>query len=478
MAATDRAAPAAGPWRDLIRKDYATYSAIVLLGTLLHALQILVISIVMPTIVADLGGAVYYAWTAIVYTVGSIVGAATVEPITRAVGRRVGYVAVAVVFMLSTAGCALAPDIFTLIAARGIQGFAGGLIIGASMALIGVLFPPHLRARILAAYQGVWMFAQLLGPVFGGAFAEFGWWRGSFWSLIPFIACYAALIWWKVPDTQPRQGEHGGGFPFFRLTVLTAGVIAVAAAGPIDDTALRAILIVAAIALVWTTFRLDRTARTPLFPTRTLSLSAVVGLGLLIHFLVGSVQTSITLFVPLLLQVFHGVPPIYVSFVSIVLSLGWTVGTFMVNGWTGSRERLALWWGPVIVVLGLALMTATTTAPGLVLLTVAAFLVGFGVGIHNVHLITRTIARADPGEEGLTAASLPSVRSLGTAFGAALAGMLTAIAGFDDTMTRDSVGDAVTFVFGVNLVPAVLMVLLMFRLLAVDTGSSRQGEAA
>ncbi len=477
MAATDGAAPAAGPWRDLIRKDHATYSAIVLLGTLLHALQILVISVVMPTIVADLGGAVYYAWTAIIYTVGSIVGAATVEPVTRAIGRRVGYVAVAGVFMLSTAACALAPDIFTLIVARGVQGFAGGLIIGASMALIGVLFPPHLRARILAAYQGVWMFAQLLGPVFGGVFAEFGWWRGSFWSLIPFIACYAALVWWKVPDTRPRKSEPGGGFPFFRLTVLTAGVIAVAAAGPINDTALRAILIVAAIALVWTTFRLDRTARTPLFPTRTLSLSAVVGLGLAIHFLVGSVQTSITLFVPLLLQVFHDVPPIYVSFVSIVLSLGWTVGTFMVNGWTGSRERLALWWGPVIVVFGLALMTATTTAPGLILLTVAAFFIGFGVGIHNVHLITRTIARADPGEEGLTAASLPSVRSLGTAFGAALAGMLTAIAGFDDTMTRDSVGEAVTFVFGVNLVPAVLMAVLMFRLLAVDTGNSQRGEA-
>ncbi len=463
MAAAGGATQAAGPWRDLIGREYATYSAIVLLGTLLHALQILVISVVMPTIVGDLGGAVYYAWTAIVYTVGSIVGAAAVSPVTRAMGRRLGYAAAAGVFMLSTAGCALAPDIATLIAARGVQGFAGGLIIGASMALIGVLFPARLRARILAAYQGVWMFAQLLGPVFGGLFAEIGWWRGSFWSLIPFILCYAALIWWKIPENAERQEDRGGGFPFFRLAVLTAGVV-----------------VVAAVALVWATFRLDATAQTPIFPSRTLSLSAVVGLGLAIHFLVGSVQTSVTLFIPLLLQVFHDVPPIYISFVSIVLSMGWTIGTFLVNGWTGRRERLALWSGPVIVVLGLALMTATTTAAGLVLLTVSAFFIGFGVGIHNVHLITRTMARADPGEEGLTAAALPSVRSLGTAFGAALAGMLTAIAGFDDSMTREAVGDAVTFVFGFNLVPAVLMALLMLRLLAVDVaadgGGARRGE--
>ena len=42
----------------------------------------------------------------------------------------------------------------------------------------------------------------------------------------------------------------------------------------------------------------------------------------------------------------------------------------------------------------------------------------------------------------------------------------------------EAVGDAVTFVFGFNLVPAVLMALLMFRLLAVDTGGSQRGEAS
>ena len=137
MASRAEPAPEAGAWRDLIRKDYVVYSAVVLLGTLLHALQILVISVVMPTIVADLGGAVYYAWTAIIYTVGSIVGAATVEPIGRALGRRRGYVLVAFIFMASTAACAMATDIFMLIAARGVQGFAGGLIIvGANLLIL------------------------------------------------------------------------------------------------------------------------------------------------------------------------------------------------------------------------------------------------------------------------------------------------------------------------------------------------------
>ena len=59
-------------------------------------------------------------------------------------------------------------------------------------------------------------------------------------------------------------------------------------------------------------------------------------------------QTSVTLFLPLLLQVVHGVSPIFVNFVTITISLGWTVGTFSVSGWSGERERVALAAGPLI----------------------------------------------------------------------------------------------------------------------------------
>ena len=57
-------------------------------------------------------------------------------------------------------------------------------------------------------------------------------------------------------------------------------------------------------------------------------------------------QTSVTLFLPLLLQVVHGVSPVFVNFLSIVISCGWTIGTFTVSGWSGMRERLALGIGP------------------------------------------------------------------------------------------------------------------------------------
>jgi hypothetical protein len=45
-------------------------------GIAMNATQMLVIAIIMPTIVRDVGGASFYTWAAMLYTIGSIVGTA------------------------------------------------------------------------------------------------------------------------------------------------------------------------------------------------------------------------------------------------------------------------------------------------------------------------------------------------------------------------------------------------------------------
>ena len=125
------------------------------------------------------------------------------------------------------------------------------------------------------------------------------------------------------------------------------------------------------------------------------------------------VHTTVPLLIPLLLQVVHGVEPLFVSFVSLVISLGWTIGTFAVSGWTGKKETIALGSGPLLMMLGLLVITVTAQLPMLITLTVAAGLFGFGVGIHNVHLLSRTMEAAEKGEEQITDSSMPSIRSLG-----------------------------------------------------------------
>jgi hypothetical protein len=129
----------------------------------------------------------------------------------------------------------------------------------------------------------------------------------------------------------------------------------------VPGAAPRVLLIVAASALVGLTFWLDRQAADNLFPRRALSLGAPIGLTLWILALHGMTQTSVTLFLPLLLQVVHRVSPVVINFLSIVISMGWTTATFTVSGWSGRRERFALASGPVIATTGLVCLTAVAS---------------------------------------------------------------------------------------------------------------------
>ena len=460
---------AKGAWGDIFRNGLGLYSALVIGGIAMQATQMLVIAIIMPTIVADIGGAPYYTWAAMIYTIGAIVGASSTGVIWSRFGPRRGYALGAGVFALSTAACALAPDIGALIAARAVQGWAGGLVAGSGMALITSLFDARLRTRIIAISQGTFTACHLSGPVVGGLFAAINWWRGSFWAMVPLMLLFTWLAYSKIPDRLDTEAERHRlpGFPMLRLATLATGVFCIAATGPVTAPGLRVLLIVAAVSLVGLTFRLDRNAPNNLFPPNALSISSPVGLALWILAFHGMTQTSVTLFLPLLLQVVHGVSPVFINFLSIVISLGWSIGTFSVSGWSGARERIALCSGPLIALTGLVGLTLIALLPGLVMLTACGFVMGIGIGVYNVHLVARAMGTAAQGEQRSTASALTSVRSLGTAFGAAIAGVVANAAGLGDARDPEAVGHAVTMVYLFCWIPFGLAAVFTIRFLRI-----------
>ena len=471
-ATTVEGGTAKGSWSEIFRNGLGLYSALIIGGIAMNATQMLVIAIIMPTIVRDIGGASFYTWAAMLYTIGAIVGGASTAMVWSRLGARRAYTLGAGVFALGTVCCALAPDIGSLIAARGVQGWAGGLVSGSGMALIASLYDARLRTRIIAISQGTFTACHLSGPIVGGMFAAMHWWRGSFWMMAPLMLVFAGLAYWKIPDRLDRESERErfAKVPFLRFGTLAAGVLSVAASGSVSGAAARILLIAAAIALVGVTFWLDRRAANNLFPRGALSLTAPIGLALWILALHGMTQTSVTLFLPLLLQVVHHVSPLVINFLSIVISLGWTTGTFTVSGWSGKRERLALVSGPVLATTGLACLTAVALLPGLALMTLSAFAMGIGIGIYNVHLVARAMDSVTADEHRSTASALTSIRSIGTAFGAAIAGVVANIAGLGNATEPAAVGHAVTAVYMFCCIPFGLAALLMFRFVRITLG--------
>ncbi len=228
---------------------------------------------------------------------------------------------------------------------------------------------------------------------------------------------------------------------------------------------MRVGLLALAGAAVWYAFHRDAVAENRLFPTQPLSLNHPVGTSYLAQFLMHGAQTTLYIYLPLILQLVQGLPPLYVGAANGCLSLGWSVGSAVVVGWSGTRERAALVTGPALFGIAIAWLAADVSAASLAMILAVAAVVGMGMGMYNVLVVAKTMAVARPGEEHITSSSLATVRSLGVAFGSAAAGLVTNSAGLTTTGGPAPVARAVTWVFVWDLLPVAAAVLLILRLL-------------
>jgi MFS family permease len=451
-------------WTALFSGGRGIYVVALNLGIGLHAIDVFVISTVMPAVVRDLGGVAFYAWATMLYMIASIMGAASGNTLRAAVGARNGYSMAGLLFLLGTIGAAAAPTMAALLAARFVQGLGGGLIVSQSMGLIRELFDDSIRTRALATVSGVWGVAALLGPLLGGLFGEFGWWRGAFVATLPLIALFVILAWRMLPPSErARSVPH---LPFRRLLLLGGGVLAVGVGGTTGSLILELGLLVLAVVMVYLAFRLDAEAEIPLFPSRAISFNHRVGVAFAMFFLMSITHSAAGLFLPLILQVIHGVGPLGAGYFNAILALSWTTASFITAGWKGRAEIVALAWGPAFAGAALAVVAIGLTWMPPVAIGICMAVTGLGIGSSSLHLTAATMAGAVSGEEARTASTIPTVRMLGIAFGSAGAGLLANLAGLASGITLATVQAAGTIVIGSAAVAAALVFLLALRLLA------------
>jgi predicted MFS family arabinose efflux permease len=148
------------------------------------------------------------------------------------------------------------------------------------------------------------------------------------------------------------------------------------------------------------------------------------------------IGTTTEIFVPYFLQVLHGHSPLAAGYLTAAMAGGWSVGSLLSSGRSGAGADRMLRAGPVICTVVLALLAWLLPSPGVLgdaaetlVVAVALAAVGLGVGIGWPHLLTRVMALAPKGEEGLASASITTVQLYGMAVGAAVAGLVANAAG-------------------------------------------------
>jgi MFS family permease len=452
-------------WSSLFHGPRAAHTVLLNLGVAIHAVDVFIITTVLPSVIADIGGAAFYAWSTMLYVVVSIVGTAMGSPVKARLGNRGAYIAGGLVFLAGSIGCAVAPNMGCLLLARAAQGLGGGLLLALSHGMVSALYPADLQSRVFASISGIWGIAALLGPTIGGLFAQIGWWRGAFWISVPVSAVLMGLAWLFLPATSDQTAKR---LPWLRLFLLGAGVLCVALSGHVASAPRRLFLIVLACLLVGFTFHLDSRAVERLLPSRPLSLNNRVGTTYWMLFLLGIMTSQFGIFMPLVVQVLHGVSPLGAGYFAALRSIAWTVAALCTAGLGGRAVRLAILLGPLLITVGSVGQVWVVVDGPLLWLAVYVLLTGAGIGVCFAHLNTWAIAGARPGEEHLTAASIPTVRALGFAFGAAFAGVIANAVGFTNDLSPAIVARVATWVYGLCVIPPAVVVLLAVRLLCLQ----------
>ena len=185
-------------------------------------------------------------------------------------------------------------------------------------------------------------------------------------------------------------------------------------------------------------------------------------------------HTSITVFVPLLMQQVYGLRPLYAGYFASLLAAGWTAGSLLTARWHGVAERRAILGGPLLILVTTALLLASVGRSGALPIGALLVMLGLGVGTLSIHLIAFTMHHASAGEESITAGSIPTVRTLGIAFGSALAGVIANLAGLSAHVDTGVVLQAVGAVYAASLVVAGLQSVLAWRLLRLAPASAAE----
>ena len=180
------------------------------LGSGLAGIDATVVNIALPAIGADLhAGFAGLQWTINAYTLTLasfiLLGGSLGDRYGR---RRVFTVGVAW-FALASALCALAPTIQFLVAARGLQGVGGALLMPGSLAMISASFAPDDRAKAIGAWSGLGGVAIAIGPFLGGYLVGGPGWRWIFVINLPLAAVVVAIARRHVPETlDPEAAPH------------------------------------------------------------------------------------------------------------------------------------------------------------------------------------------------------------------------------------------------------------------------------
>jgi EmrB/QacA subfamily drug resistance transporter len=442
--------------------------ALTAIGSLMAALDTLVVSTALSTIQRDLGASIeQLEWTVNAYNLSFAVLLITAAALGDRYGRRRFYAGGLALFAGASALSALAPNVGSLIAARALQGAGAALVLTLGLALLSAAFPPEKRGAAIGLFSAVTGIAVASGPLVGGAIAEGIDWEWIFWINVP-IGLLA------IPLVLSRIEESFGGDTGLDLPGL--GLVSGAAFGIVwglvrgNSAGWESVEVVGSLAaglvLVGAFIAWELRASEPMLPVRLFRSRAFSAGNAAIFFTLASLFGAVFFFAQML-QMGLGYGPLDAG----LRLMPWTITFITVAPIVGSLverygERPFMVGGLTLQGLGMGWI-ALIADPGLTYseFVLPAIVAGIGVSMAIPSAQNSVVGSVALEDVGKAAGANSMMRELGGVFGIALAVAVFATAGSyaspDDFL--DGFAPAMAVVAALSLAGAIVALALPGR---------------
>jgi EmrB/QacA subfamily drug resistance transporter len=442
--------------------------ALTAIGSLMAALDTLVVSTSLSAIRLDLGASIEdLEWTVNAYNLSFAVLLIPAAGLGDRYGRRRLYAGGLGLFAAASAACALAPEVGWLVAARAVQGAGAALVLTLGLALLSAAFPPERRGAAIGLFSAVTGISVAMGPLVGGAIVEGIDWEWIFWLNVPIGLAAIPLVLTRIEESH--GGDTGLDLPGLGLVSAAAfaivwGLVRGNAAGWGSLEVVGAL--VAGVLLVAAFVARELRAPEPMLPVRFFRSRAFSAGNAAIFFTFASLFGAVFFFAQML-QTALGYGPLDAG----LRLIPWTITFITVAPVVGALadrfgERPFMVGGLTLQALGMG-WVALIADPGL---TYAEFVlpsVVAGVGVSMAipaaqNSVVGSFALEDVGK---AAGANSMMRELGGVFGVAVAAAVFAGAGSFASADAflDGFAPAIAVVAGLSLAGAIIALALPGR---------------
>jgi EmrB/QacA subfamily drug resistance transporter len=211
------------PFKELPRIASVLVLIAVFFAILMGAMDGLVVATVLPTIALDLHQVNGVTFVAGAYLISSTISIPIFARLSDIASRRNVFLIGLTIFIVGSALAGLSQNLSELIVFRGVQGIGGGGVFPVAIAMIAVLYPPRMRARVTGVLTGAAGIAIVLGPLVGSAIVSVTTWRWVFYINLPFGIMAMVVLLFAVGPLRPAVR---GGFDTLGAGLLSGCVAA------------------------------------------------------------------------------------------------------------------------------------------------------------------------------------------------------------------------------------------------------------